>query len=354
MAALCAGAVGLSACTSTSATAPPTSQVSQGGSGSPTTAVRLSEPDTNGDGKVIVGILSPGDINDHGYYQSFVDAADRIAKQHGWQVIVRGSLPVNQALQAARALCEQHVDLIALGASELKDAITASTEPECQSTAWYVPTSGDVAQTPRIFLSTDDPNQTLLAAGFAAGQLMKPRGYHKAGFITGFKADFSVLAAKAFLAGIREVIPSATVVSTYTGDFDDSAKAKEATQAQLSQGVRAIYPYLGGGTDASAQAADAARAITLTPGTDRCGGTPKFDISVIFSPGDYLTLALREFAAGNLPMGTEKVWHMGKDAYPTIKMCTGTPAQKSAVATFVSEIGTGKIDAAAEVRRLGG
>src|SRR5262249_46822299 len=39
------------------------------------------EPDTNGDGKVIIGVLSPGDIHDHGYYESFVDAANAFAKK---------------------------------------------------------------------------------------------------------------------------------------------------------------------------------------------------------------------------------------------------------------------------------
>ncbi len=31
------------------------------------------QPDINGDGEVIIGIASPGDTNDGGFYQSFVD-----------------------------------------------------------------------------------------------------------------------------------------------------------------------------------------------------------------------------------------------------------------------------------------
>lgn len=312
------------------------------------------EPDTNGDGKVVIGVLSPGDINDHGYYESFVDLADAYAKQQGWTVIKRGSVADTDALAAARALCQQHVDMVALGAGELADAIPASTEPVCAKTAWYVPSAENIKQTPKIVISSDDPNQDLLAAGYAAGLLMMPKNSTKAGFITGQKADFSVLAAKAFLAGIREVIPKATVVSTFTGDFNDSAKAKEATQAQLSQGVKAIYPYLGGGTDASAALADSNGAITLTPGTDRCDSTsPKFDISVIFDPGDYFLAALQEFKAGKLAMGTTKVWQMGVDPYPTVKLCDGTAAQKKQLAGFIAKIGSKKIDAAAEVKRLG-
>jgi basic membrane protein A len=315
----------------------------------------LNEPDTNGDGKVVIGVLSPGDIHDHGYYQSFVDAANAYAKQQGWTVITRGSVATSDALNAARALCQQKVDMVALGASELKDAIPASEEAVCKNTAWYVPAAANLAQTPKIVISSDDPNQDLLAAGYAAGLLMKAKNEKVAGYVTGVKADFSVVGAKAFLAGIREVVPSGKLLTTYTGDFNDSAKAKEATQAQLSQGAKVIYPYLGGATDASAAAANAGGAMTLTPGTDRCDSTaPKFDISVIFSPGDYFLAALQAFAKNTLVMGTTKVWSMGVDPYPTVKLCNGTAAQKQMLADFIKKIGDKTIDPAAEVKRLGG
>jgi basic membrane protein A len=344
-----AGALALSGCASNAATAPKATPAASGSSSSD-----LKEPDVNGDGKVIIGVLSPGDINDHGYYESFVDSADAFAKKKGWTVIKRGSVADSDALNAARALCQQHVDMVALGASELSTAIPASEEPVCAKTAWYVPSAANIDQSPRILLSTDDPNQDLLAAGYAAGLKMKAAGYTKAGFITGNKAAFSVLAAKAFLAGIREVVPKATLTSTYTGDFNDSAKAKEATQAQISQGIKVVYPYLGGATDASAQLANASGVLTLTPGTDRCDSTsPKFDISVMFSPGDYFRAALEDFAKNNLKMGTTRVWQLGVDPYPTVKICHAQGDEAQQLAQFMEKIGSKKIDPAAEVKRLG-
>jgi basic membrane protein A len=183
----------LTACASNDATAPEAPTTRSAGAG----AVPAGEPDVNGDGKVVVGVLSPGDINDKGYYQSFVDSAAAFATSQGWTVIKRGSVPTTEALAAARALCQQKVDLVALGAADLKDAIPASEEPVCAKTAWYVPSSGNVAQTPRIVLSADDPRQTMLAAGYATGLLLQARGGASAGFVTGVEADYSVLAAKA-------------------------------------------------------------------------------------------------------------------------------------------------------------
>lgn len=311
-------------------------------------------PDLNGDGKVVIGVLSPGDINDKGYYQGFVDSAEAFAKEKGWTLIKRGSVKPSAALSAARALCQQKVDMVALGASELKDALPASEEPVCRNSVFYTASSSNIEQTPKIIISSDDPVASNLAAGYAAGLKMLAAGSKKAGFVSGIKADFSVAAADGFLAGIRVLIPDATLATTYTGDFDDSAKAKEAVSAQVNQGVSIIYPYLGGATDAAAAAAQDSDVMTMTAGTDRCDSTePKFDISAIYSPGDYFRLLLEEFAKDNLKPGTTRVWEIGVDPFPTIKLCDASAEDTAKLDTFMKDIGSGKVDAAAEVKRLG-
>jgi basic membrane protein A len=343
----------LSGCASNSASAP-SAAADSSSAGAAGGTVLKGQPDVNGDGKVVIGVLSPGDINDHGYYESFVDDAASFADQQGWTLIKRGNVAPTDALNAARALCQQHVDMVALGASELSDAVPASEEAVCANTAWYVPSSNNIKQTPKIFLSSDDPNQDMLAAGYAAGLLMKAKNATKAGFIAGPAADYSTLAASAFLAGIREVVPEATVVKTFDGDANDSAKGKEAAQAQISQGVSVLYPYLGGSTDAVTELANASNVDALTPGTDRCASTsPKFAISVMFSPGDYFLSALQQFKAGTLAMGVSKVWTMGKDPFPTVKICSPAGDQAAQLQAFIAKIGSGEIVAATEVAKLG-
>ncbi|MET8053889.1 MULTISPECIES: BMP family ABC transporter substrate-binding protein [unclassified Streptosporangium] len=352
----CLSALALAGCASNDATAPQATAPAPADASAKTEGgnVLPGQPDINGDGKVVIGVLSPGDINDKGYYQSFVDTADAFAAEKGWTIIKRGSVNTSEALNAARALCQQKVDMVALGASELRDAIPASEEPVCANTAWYVPSADNILQTPKIMLSTDRADQSMLAAGYAAGLIMKDNGDTKAGFVTGPEADFTVTASAAFKAGIRLVIPEATLTTTYSGDLNDSAKAKEATQAQISQGAKVIYPYLGGATDAAAELANANGVLTLTPGTDRCDSTkPKFDISVLFSPGDYFKAALEELAAAKLQMGVEKVWTLGVDPFPTVKICNGTPEQNEKLKAFIADVGSKKIDTTETVKRLG-
>lgn len=339
-------AVPLAACTSPGDTAETTASSSAAGD--------AAGPDINGDGKVIIGVLSPGDLNDNGYYESFVAKAQAFTDKQGWQLIKVGSVNQADALNQARNLCRQKVDMVALGASELKDAIGASEETVCGDTAWYVPAQQDLKQTPKITISRDFINEVIFATGYANGLLMKEKGYTKAGYVTGPEADFSVQAAKAFKAGIRTVVPNATLVTTYTGDFNDSGKAKEAAQAQVSQGVGALYPYLGGATDEVAKFGNTKNLILSTPGTDRCDSTsPKFQVSSIFDPGEYFAAALQDFSGGKLKMGVAREWHIGKDPVPTVKICGGTPAQNTALETFIKDIGDGKVDVDAQVAKLG-
>lgn len=354
----CVSALLLSSCASNKSKSP--SGSSSGGGVVPTAntttggTLPAGEPDVNGDGKVVIGVLSPGDINDHGYYESFVDEADSFAKSKGWTVIKRGNVAPTDALAAARALCQQHVDMVALGASELKDAIPAASEAVCAKTAWYVPASGNLPLDPHIMLSSDIASQSVFAGGYAIGLLMKAKGQTKAGFLAGQSADYSTRAAAAFKAGLKMVVPNASVVVSFTGDNNDSAKGKEAMQAQISQGVKAVYPYLGGSTDAVAALANQSGVMTLTPGTDRCSSTsPTFDVSVIFSPGDYFAAALQDFAAGKLYMGVARVWKMGVDPYPTVKICHPTGTEQADVQALMSKVGSGQIDTEKEAAQAG-
>jgi basic membrane protein A len=314
---------------------------------STTTSATGKQPDVNGDGKVVIGILSPGDTHDKGYYESFVDEAESYADTKGWKVVPVDKVAVSAAAEDARNLCRQKVDLVAVAASTLKDAIPVAAEPVCEHTAWYVAGGEGVVQNKYFAQTNDIPSQSGYASGVAAGLVMKTKGTTKAGFISGIEAPFTTNFAKAWEVGIKTQVPDATVTSTYTGDFDKSDLAVEAYSAMKSQGVGLVYPYLGGATDAVALQAAKDHIPVLTPGTDRCASTsPPFAISVIFSPGDYFAGAVKAFGEGNLKMGTSLTFHMGVDSVPTVKICKPTGDQAKVLGKTISDIGDGTIDTA--------
>ena len=302
------------------------------------------QPDVNKDGKVTIAVISPGDTNDKGYYESFVDSAKAFAQQQGWTVTTVDKVPDSQAAQAARNACQQHPDMVAIAASELKDAIPVAQEDVCKGTVWYVAGGAGVNQTPYFVQTNDILSQSSYVSGVAAGLLMKANGSTKAGFITGPQASFTSNFAKGWEAGIKSQVPNAEVVTTYTGDFNDSAKAVTAFQAMKSQGIGVVYPYLGGATFAVAQQANQANIPVLTPGTDNCAvPSPKFAVSVIFDPGQYFAAALTPFKNGKLRVGTALTFHMGADPVPTVKICQPTGDQQAIIDQTIKDVGTGKI-----------
>jgi basic membrane protein A and related proteins len=311
------------------------------------------EPDVNCDGKVVIGILSPGDTNDHGYYESFIDAAKKYATENGWTLTIVDKINPADAVNQARNMCRQHVDMVAVAASELKDAIPVASEPGCKNTVWYVAGGQGVTQTNYFVQSQDDATESGYSSGVAAGLLMKQAGSKKAGFVTGPQADFTVTFAKAFKAGIQSIVPDGQLLVTYTGDFNDSAKGVEGAKAQIAQGVGIIYPYLGGSTFAVAAEAQKSNIPVLTPGTDNCAvPSPKFAVSVIFSPGDYFAAALGPFKDGTLKVGTARIWHMGKDPVPHTKICNPTGDQQTQVDNVEKQIGSGTIKPADIIKNV--
>jgi basic membrane protein A len=303
-----------------------------------------NEPDVNKDGKVTIAVLSPGDTNDHGYYESFVSAARTLAQQNGWTVTTVDKVPDSEAAQAARNACQQKPDMVAIAASELKDAIPVAQEDVCKGTVWYVAGGQGVSQTAYFVQTNDILSQGSYASGVAAGLLLKANNATKAGFLTGPQASFTTDFAKGWEAGIKSQVPNAEVVTTYTGDFDDSGKAVTAFQAMKSQGIGVFYPYLGGATFAVAAQANQANIPVLTPGTDNCSvPSPKFAVSVIFDPGSYFATALAPFKDGKLRVGTALTFHMGVDPVPTVKFCQPTGDQAAVLDQTIKDIGTGKI-----------
>jgi basic membrane protein A len=313
--------------------------------------VPANQPDVNEDGTVKIGVLSPGDTNDNGYYESFVVTAREFAEEEGWELIILDKVNPADAADQARNLCRQDIDMMAIGAGELADAVPVAEEDVCAGVVWYVAGGAGIEQTPFFFQTSEVPGPTQYATGYATGLVLESLGATKAGFVTGPELDFSVTTFAAWTAGIKKVVADAETVATYTGDFDDSALGQEAATSQLAQGVAVLYPYLGGATDAVADAGVAEGVLSVSPGTDRCG-EDKFAVSSIFSPGEYFAAALNDFKAGKVELGVTRMFELGVDPAPSVKVCPSVDGYEdiqSQVDELIADIAAGEIDVEAEI-----
>lgn len=316
-----------------------------------TGCVPANQPDVNQDGAVKIGVLSPGDTNDNGYYESFVVTAREFAEAEGWELIILDKVNPADAADQARNLCRQEIDLMAIGAGELADAVPVAEEDVCAGVVWYVAGGAGIEQTPWFFQTSEVPGPTQYATGYATGLVMEALGVTKAGYVTGPELDFSTTTFAAWTAGIKEVVSGAETVATYTGDFDDSALGQEAATSQLAQGVGILYPYLGGATDAVADVGFADGVLSVSPGTDRCA-EDKFAVSSIFSPGEYFAAALNDFKAGKVELGVTRMFELGVDPAPSVKVCPsveGYEDMQVQVDQLIAQIAAGEIDVDAEI-----
>ncbi len=80
--------------------------------------------------------------------------------------------------------------------------------------------------------------------GFTAGKVVKSG---KIGLISGQKIKPALDLVVGMKKGMKDAMGGGKVLVTYTNDWDDVAKAKEAALGQISQGADAIVPYLDNG-----------------------------------------------------------------------------------------------------------
>jgi basic membrane protein A len=88
--------------------------------------------------------------------------------------------------------------------------------------------------------------------GYVAGKTSKSG---KAGLVAGQKIKAFLEVQEGFEKGFKQANAKGQALVTYTNDWDDVAKAKEATLAQIAQGADVVLPYLDNGIVGVMQAA---------------------------------------------------------------------------------------------------
>lgn len=295
-----------------------------------------------------MGLITAGDIHDHNYYQSESDAITQFANRYHWKTIIDSNVNPAQAQQAAQTMCSEQVDLLVIGESELAGAGPAASSPQCRDTAvWAYASAGTMKPSPYYYLAEDFGNPQAYVAGYAMGLWMKANNQSTAGFIGGPDYSFVTAEAQGLYAGIRAIVPTAKLVTTYTGDFNASGPALTAAQAMVSKGIKIVWPYLGGSFFPTAKYLNTQNVAVPSDGGDFCNLTsPKFVINTVFDPGYYLRYALQDFANGQMKVGVVKQFNFGITPLPTVQFCpaSGLTADNGQLNALMKKIGSGQLN----------
>ncbi len=178
-------------------------------------------------------------------------------------------------------------------------------------------------------------------AGAAAGMLSKTGAVS---YVGGLEIPAIVNAGKEFGNGAKYINPKIKYFESYTGDFDDVEKSKEATLAAIAQGADVHYHILNLGLRGMEQAAREKSTHIIGSYTDRCGTDPLYIAYSITGVGYQVQYAIDQLVAGTWkaefkPFGLA----MGPQA-SDMKVCGGLTADQTAkLEQIKQDILSGKI-----------
>lgn len=217
-----------------------------------------------------VAMVLSGPVNDNGWNNTGYVGLQKIEKALGAEVAFSDQVPVPEFEETFRDYASRGYDLIIGHGDQFTDAAVA-VAAEFPSIKFAVingnKTSGNLAS-----FSVADGEISFLA-GAVAG-LSTSTGVVSA--IGGMEIPPTMRSLEGYKAGVNYVNPDAQVLLTYTGDFKDAAKAKEAALAQISTGSDIIFYYLDAASPGVIQACQeqGARAIaTITDQYDKAPDT---------------------------------------------------------------------------------
>jgi len=288
-----------------------------------------------------IGVLLPGSKTDKGWMESGYDGLVAAQKRHGANIKVQMIENISNAdmEQALTTLAQKNKLVIGIGgqtqAALMKVAkrfpkvnfaiIRGNRDESLSNVSGY-----DVKQAEIAYV-----------AGAAAAMLSKNGAVS---YVGGLEIPAIVNAGKEFGNGARYVNPKIKYFESYTGDFDDVAKAKEATLAAIAQGADIHYHILNLGLRGMEQAAREKSTHIIGSYTDRCGTDPLYIAYSVTGVGFQVEYAVDQLVAGTWqaefkPFGLK----MGPHA-SDMKVCSGLSAeQKKKLEAIQKDLLDGKI-----------
>ena len=310
------------------------------------TGLALSSRSSFAEEPIKIGILIPGAINDHGWMESAYNGMKGAEAAYGKKIKVTYIENVKFAdmQQALVQLASKNPYVIgAAGQTQASVLKVAERFPHVKFTI-----VGPTGQ-PTKNVSQYDVLQAQI--GFVAGAVAAMLSKNGAvSYVGGLQIPAIVNTGTEFGNGAKYINPKIKYFAAYTGDFDDVAKAKEATLAAIAQGADVHYNILNLGIRGMEQAAREKGTHIIGSYTNYCAEkNPLYIAYTVSGIGFMLRYAIDQIVAGT--------WHpeykqfglaMGPQS-AGIDICTGaTPEMLAKVKEIENDLLSGKIKVLAD------
>jgi basic membrane protein A and related proteins len=204
-----------------------------------------------------VAIVMPGSITDGGWSQAGFDAMAKAKAQLGIETAYSEKVHQPEQVEALSDYARRGYTHIIGHGGEFQDAVDRVAARFSNTT--FIVTNGVLANK-NVATADFYFSQPAYLLGFLAGRVTKTG---KVGIIAAQKFKFTTDTVAGYEAGFKAARSDGQVITTWTGDWDDVAKGKEAAINQLSQGADIIWPTMDSATTGSLQAVREKGAMAL-------------------------------------------------------------------------------------------
>jgi basic membrane protein A and related proteins len=205
-----------------------------------------------------VAFLLPGSPTDQGYNADGQRSADMVEEELGADVAVTENVGVPNQADVYRQYASQGYQVVIGWGGQFTDGAT-TVAAEFPDTTFLV-VNGNAENQSNLGSIDTDIEQWEFVRGFAAAKLSK------SGTIAWVGGQcFPATAANlhGVEQGAKYADPNITVLSTFTGDFEDPTKAQQATQALMGNGADVITGNLNNGWFGVYKAAEGGQGVTV-------------------------------------------------------------------------------------------
>lgn len=288
-----------------------------------------------------VGVLIPGSVADRGFMESANTGLKAIEAKLGDKIKVQLIENINYAdmEQVFVTLASKNPYVAAVsGASQAAMLRVAKRFPNVK----FALVGGAKLSGEEKNVSQFDVRQAEIGfvAGAAAALLSKTGTLS---YIGGLEIPGIVNTGKEFANGARLIKPDIKVITTFTGNFDDVTKAKEAALANVGQGADIHYHILNQGLRGLEQAARETNTKIIGGITNRCGTDPVYIGYSVTGIGYMLGHVIEEFASGTWVPGSRPFGLAKGGQASDMIICDAAPDIKAKIEAIKADIVAGKI-----------
>ena len=251
-------------------------------------------------------------FGDGGPIDDMARGAQRAMDDFGLEVRMLESIGAANFEADIRAMAGEGYDLVITTFPPMRDAVTM-VAPEFPDTYFAGIFQAPTGALPPNYWATEFHGQTVFyVAGYMAGRVT---GVNRVGMLIGAEAPTQNAEGNAFMKGVRDANPDATMEFAFIGSYEDPARAYEIASAMIDNGVDLIMTSSAASNAGVVEAAMEAGIAVMGEITDFYEVYSGFMGVVGIGFGETVYQAIQMLAEGRFPAGESAIRDLSNGGY---------------------------------------